>query len=162
MESSLEDIMINLMENGTTEVEEKLPEGAVEAPEDRPMSTLEIEYVKLMHNADDIDKKIKGIKEAYATVFNEIQKLEFEKTKLMENERPLRDEITRVLSRMPEGQRKWKGLESSFIYKSGYTKKEFDQKKFREEQPVMYEKYMIDKPVSASTTITIKLMEGTK
>ena len=160
MESSLEDIMVNLMENGTTEVEEKLPEGAVEVPEDRPMSTLEIEYVKLMHSADDIDKKIRSIKEAYANVFNEVQKLEFEKAQLMENERPLRDEITRVLGRMPEGQRKWKGLESSFVYKASYTKKAFDQKKFQEEQPVMYNKYVVDKPVSASTTITINLMEG--
>ena len=122
----------------------------------KDMPTLEREFVQMEREAAVIDKKIDAIKAKYADVFKEIAELEVEKDKILAPKEDYREVIARKLFLI--GEKKWKGMEVEFSYVGPSFKDKFNQTKFKEEQPVMYAKYVEKNPVKEYIKTKLSLL----
>lgn len=165
---SLEDIMSGLSDkpvenvNVNEEAEKVIAENEEVIKEsNKTLQDYEVEYVTIARQSDAIDRKIDNIKQSNKALFDEIQKLEFEKAKINEPVDSIRNSVTELLRVLPDGSRKYSGLEVSFAYRKGSVKVKFNSDKFQLEQPTLYSKYC-EQTIGKDTTVIKCTLLGTE
>ena len=114
---------------------------------DKTMDVLEKDYVKMERSAAIVDAKILKLKEKYKEVFDKLDALEKEKEKALEHKDDYRSLIADKMAEI--GEKKWKGMEVEFTYVAATFKKKFNEKRFEQELPNLYAKYVEQTPVRA-------------
>lgn len=122
----------------------------------KDMDVLEKEYVRMERDAAIIDAKIIKFKESHKDVFDALDMLEREKSKILSHKDDYRTVITDKLASLNE--KKWKGMEVEFSYCAPSFKTSFNKARFEKEQPNLYAKYMDQVPVKAYIKTKLKLL----
>ena len=106
----------------------------------KDMDVLEKEYVKMNRNAALIDAYILRFKADHKDIFDQLEKYEKEKEKALEHREDYREVIAHKLAML--GEKKWQGMEVQFTYYPPSFKNVFNKKKFEQEEPNIYAKYV--------------------